>query len=279
MQVNKWISIESVVPLILDVMDENIVDEGMILEYSYRAMKMLQIHSTLIPRVKFLEITNYKVCLPKDLEKIEMVILREGADTETCIKDLSEFVTSKGYKPGLYSSKIISEYLNRRNWKPMLPATNKFSQSYFCNIEYDLSTTCSEDYRILPGGILQSSLKEGIIAISYLSNPMHEGDFLIPDNEELQDAIKAYVLKTIWEARTLSKEEGAYNMFQHYSLDWALKKANVKGKFKMPTLEEMSQIEYERTKFLPRNQQIREFFQNTYEPSRSNLGGAYLPSY
>lgn len=279
MQVNKWISIESVVPLILDVMDENIVDEGMVLEYCYRAMKLLQVHSTLIPKVKFLEITNYKVCLPKDLEKIEMVILKEDADPETCVKDLTEFVTSKGYKPGIYSSKIISEYLTRRNWKPMLPATNKFSQSYFCNIEYDLSSTCSEDYRILPGGILQSSLKEGIIAISYLGNPMEGDDFLIPEDEELQDAIKAYVLKTIWEARFLSKEEGAYNMFQHYSSDWALKKAIVKGKFKMPTLEEMAQIEYERTRFLPRHQQIREFFQNTYEPSRSNLGGAYFPSY
>lgn len=279
MQVNKWIELKAVIPSVLEVIDDNIVDEGMIYEIAYRAMKMLQVHSTKIPKVKFVYINNYKACLPRDVDQVEMVIYKEKLDVKCHVENLTEHFSSYGHKPGLLQPDNIVNFLISQNWGVMFNAHNKFSSTYFCGKEYNFNYTCQQDYNIVPGNIIITSMKEGLVAISYLSDAMLDDEVMIPDDEELIEAIKSYILKTIWESRYNIKEEGADGRFQFYALEWALKKAKVKGKYKMPTLEEMEQIKWERLRLLPKVEHISTFFQSVVTPSAVDLMGKYFPAY
>ena len=279
MQVDKWIDLKSVIPLVMDVIDDNIVDESLILELSYQAMKMLQVNDVFVPKVKFLEVKNYKACLPKDLEKLEMVLHKQLVDYKACTKDVEDYYIDYNNKPALLNPENMVSHLLTSNWKVMLRPTNKFSSTYFCGKEYNFNYTCTQEYNVVPGDIIVTSFKEGIIAIAYKSNAVLDGEFLIPDDEEYKAAIKSYVLKTIWESRYNIKEEGADNRFQFYSLDWALKKANVKGKYKMPSLEEMEQIKWERLRLVPNVEQINTFYQKLGINSTWDLNGKSHPAY
>jgi hypothetical protein len=279
MQVNKWIELKAAIGPILDVIDDNLVDEGMVYEMAYKAMKMLQVHSTKVPRVKFVWIENYKGCLPKDLEEIQMVIHKEKISPKVCVDKLTDYFSSYGHKPGLLQATNLVDYFVADNWGVMMRATNKFSSTYFCGKDYNFNYTCKHDYNIVPGNMIVTSMKEGLVAVSYLGDPMLDGEFMIPDDEELMEAIKSYVLKTIWESRYNIKEEGADGRFQYYAAEWAMKKAKVKGKYKMPTLEEMEQIKWERLRLLPKVEHISTFFQFVTTPSAIDLMGKYFPSY
>jgi hypothetical protein len=279
MQVNKWIELKAVIPSVLDVIDDNIVDEGMIYEMAYKAMKMLQVHSTKIPKVKFIYIENYKACLPKDVDQVEMVIHKEKIEVKHCVEKLTDYFSSYGHKPGLLDPDNFVKYLIQDDWGVMLNASNKFSSTYFCGKEYNFNYTCKHDYNIVPGNVIITSMKEGLIAISYLADAMLDDEIMIPDDEEFIEALKSYVLKTVWESRWNIKEEGADGRFQYYALEWALKKANVKGKYKMPTLEEMEQIKWERLRLLPKKEHISTFFQFVGMPSAIDLSTKNFPSY
>jgi hypothetical protein len=279
MQVDKWIDLKSVIPQVLDVIDDNIVDEGLIYELAYRALKKLQTNEQLVPKVSFLTLENYKTCLPKDLVRLDMVIHKEYVDISQSTTDLEEFYTSYNNMPGLLNPENLATYLISKSWKVMLRPTNKFSSIYFCNKEYDLDYTCKYDYTVVPGDTLVSSLKEGLIAIAYMSDPTLDGEFLIPDDEDVKSAIKSYVLMNIWESRFNIMEAGSDSRFQYYASDWAIKKAVVKGKLKMPTLEEMEQIMWHRLNLAPATQQIDTFYQFLGVPTGWDLNGKSHPSY
>ena len=72
------------------------------------------------------------------------------------------------------------------------------------------------EYSINPNNTITSSLKEGILLIAYKAYPCDKGDFLIPDNEDVKEAIAAYCMYRFYASRAIVHEEGARQERDYY---------------------------------------------------------------
>jgi len=282
MTTDNWVSIKSVIPFVFDSIDESIVDEGILYEWCYNAWDKIETHNFTIPATAFLLIKGYKAKLPCNLQKLEMVMYKTNL-TES-VEDLKNCQLT-GIETDLNwytNNKYLSVYkgLATRNWKVIKKPTGKFELTFdscsedIINFENSFNHRCEQNYNLLPGsgsGFIQTTFKEGVIAIAYRAKLMLGDDYLIPDDTDVKEAIKSYCMMRLWEARWNSKEEGSSERFNHYSLEWALKRAIVKGKYKMPDSEELEQIRIQQTKMIQTTGQFDSHFANLASPELGNL--------
>lgn len=289
MKTDKWTTLSSVIPFIYDVMDEDSIDEGIILEWLYNAMDIIEHHPLTTTDIKFLEVKSHKVKLPCNFHKMEMVIYE--TNTEKACNNMMSCRNNIDYDLNFYKN-ISSTFYNlyERGWKIMKKPTGKFELSLnTCtgdmNQLYDHCSTvygCKESYNLIHtvnGTYLKTSIKDGIIGISYRAKIMDKDEYLIPDDSQFKEALKSYCLMKIWESRWNAKEEGADGRFQYYSSDWAIKKAVVKGKYQMPDSEELEQIRIQRTKLVPKVEQYNKMFSDLDNQQINTFMGQYFPSY
>tara|TARA_R110001606_G_scaffold174740_1_gene321319 strand:- start:736 stop:1596 length:861 start_codon:yes stop_codon:yes gene_type:complete len=282
MKTDNWISIKSVLPFVYDSIDEALLDEGILYEWCYSAWDKMEIHTFTIDKTMLLGIKDYKTKLPCDLQKLEMVLaktnLKDGLeDVKTC-SSAYEGTDLNWYKNNPDAS--LYSYFYNRNWLPMKRPTGKFQLSFdqcsgdIINFENSCRRRCNHEYRLLPNGTfnyLQTSFKEGVIAIAYRAKLMEGDDYLIPDDTHIKEAIKSYCMMRLWESRWNSKEEGAGERFRFYSTDWPLKKAIAQGKYKMPDLEELEQLRIQETKMIRTTEQFNNHFADLASPELINL--------
>jgi hypothetical protein len=282
MKTDNWISIKSVLPFVFDSIDESLVDEGILYEWCYNAWDKIETHPFTVPRPAFLQVENYKAKLPCDLQKVEMVMykidtLAAVADLQDC-SNIHDDVHLNWYENNSYATMYQDFY--RRKWEVMKKPTGKFQLSFvdcssdIVNFENSCGRRCAHEYNIIGSAnstYIQTTFKEGIIVVAYRAKLMEGDDYLIPDDTDIKEAIKSYCMMRLWESRWNAKEEGSGERFKYYSLEWALKKAIVQGKYKMPDLDEMEQIRIQQTKMIQSVGQFDSHFANLASPELANL--------
>jgi hypothetical protein len=285
MKTDNWISLKSVIPFVLDSIDESLVDEGMIYEWCYNAWDKIENHPMTITKVSFLNIENYQTKLPSDVQKVEMVIYK--TDVNQGVEDLSCYTdtTSNLSFYDTYATNSEMYWFYDRNWFPMKRPTGKFQLSFDqCSgslIQLEgMHQAChgysQEEYQIYPGNgckTIKTTFKTGIIGVSYRSKLTDGDDYLIPDDTDVKEAIKSYCMARLWEARWNAKEQGSSERFQYYNSEFALKKAMVKGKYQMPDSEQLEQIRIQRTKLVPKNEQFNKMFSDLASPQLISMMG------
>lgn len=271
MKTDKWTSLSSVIPFILDSIDDVAIDEGLILEWAYNALDEIETHPMTITDIKFLEVKDFKVKLPCNFHKLEMTIYNAGTISSSC-NEVVSCTNTLDTELGFYNNAVKLFYnLNARGWQVMKKSTNKFDISInecsgSLNQLYKLceqTGRCKEAYQLVytaNGTIMKTTFKEGIIGVSYRAKIMDCNEYLIPDDSQFKNALKSYCMKNIWESRWNAKEEGSSERFNYYSSDWAIKKAVIKGKYNMPDSEELEQIRIQRTKLVPMTEQFNKMF-------------------
>lgn len=253
MTTKKFISINSVVPDILDTTDESLFSIADAIEFASKAMSQLDIYETFEEAVSIVRVSDYQADLPCGLLQVNQILYKKDfnfteADACEC-KNANQV-----YKDFAAKNFISCDYVSN-NWSPLRASTNAFLVSVLCPNSPNLITNCQHEFTILPTGKVITSFKDGWIIVAYLRAPMdEEGHFLIPDDEELIQSLRTYIMYRLWEKRWNMKEEGSRERFEYYRNQWGMYKGLIRGKFKLPTTDQWQNIiEYSNTLIPKRN--------------------------
>lgn len=201
---------------------------------------------------------------------LENELLTEVAEehTETCPTILlSDYmrvayrIVNRGimFHPELnYYDFLGSTYYNYA-WKPLylsdFPVTN-------CNDD-----NCDKFNFDGTGKIRFGLCRDVIVSFAYLGEQTNcQNEILIPDDEQVIEALVFYTTMRYWEGQANAKREGAYQMWKDYEQKWYARMASVRGSSLLPTPERgrrLKQIIYAGITYA-----------NQY--SAANVGGKYL---
>lgn len=252
-----FISIKAAIPDVFDTLDSTFANVGDILEWSSKALSQMNIYEFYEEKLAFRQVVNYQTYLPCGLLQVNQILYKKNL-TETDVQSCN--CANNVYKSFEDKYLMRSDYW-QENWKPLRASTNNFLLSVLCSNSPNFLTNCAEEFTILPNGKVVTSFKDGWILISYLSAYMDDdGNFMIPDDAELIEALRSYVMARIWERRWNMKEEGSESRFQFYLNRWSLFKNMMRGKFKLPTAEQRQNIIDYSTSILPKRDRYYKYF-------------------
>jgi hypothetical protein len=156
----------------------------------------------------------------------------------------------------LNSQKIPSTLLaNIKKKNALEPMRLSISNSF----GYDNVNCCEYDYKINTDGVLDTTLKDGYVLISYLRYPKSNvGDVLIPDNEDLKEALYHYCMYKLLESKIgligstdynkirFMREERNFHLSQFQVL-----KTKAAGDLNMPDEQEYENIMQNQNRLIP----------------------------
>ena len=262
-----FISIKYALPDIFSTLEETYISVDNALEWASKAMAQMDIYEFHEPRLAFREIKGYQTFLPCGLLQLNQILYRSDfkKDTVFSVSDSSAQV----YKDFAEKNQLENVYMHR-GWLPMRASTNNFMLSVLCPNSPNLITNCQHEYTILPNGKVVTSFQEGWILISYMSAVKDDsGNFMIPDDQELIEALRLYIMSRIWERRWNMKEEGAKERFEYYVTKWGLYKNMVRGKFKLPNDDQKQNIMDYSTSLLPKKDRYYNYFGSLGVPDQT----------
>jgi hypothetical protein len=110
-------------------------------------------------------------------------------------------------------NKLMISFTDTRKFEVMHKATSVFMPSYTANSSLDITPELqSPQYSIVEGRCLTTNVRTGFILISYLSVPSSkDGDLLIPDNQDLKEAVSHYCMYRWYSSRISTADYSALN--------------------------------------------------------------------
>ena len=207
------------------VLDESSISD--VTGWIFDALRLLPESVLYTDKVGFFELEDGKMYLPKDMLKVNSVLWQYADPSKEVISDFGcsiecldlceplEVRTQVCKLPVYFRIFLESTYF--RNCFTLLSYAGK-DRSALCNNCPNL--TCQSDYKfVIADKVLYTDPFDcGWLCINYSTLLCNEvGEILIPDNQEINEFLVAYVMYRHWEERTLLKEENAVQMYDRYA--------------------------------------------------------------
>lgn len=214
---NKYVSIEAVIPFLPEFLMEE-ENESVIVKYIWQGVRQ-----NLIPYYKYDEkkifickLDNYEAHLPSDIYRISYVQYTNTFPDTMTNNDFKPWILEviNGEKVFIAQSLIYNQFLSQMSFQSMRYAgqdTGLFESdciNLLCNDNcINFSITKSLDK-------IRTDVKDGYVMGIYHSNPKNEaGEYIIPDDADLLQALAYFTEAKHWQSRSGRKEEYAENMF------------------------------------------------------------------
>ena len=289
MSVHSWTSIRRILGDIEDIIPKDLFNEAECLEWASIALGKVGGYPALEEDVKFAFVSEFQAPLPKGLLQINQIaykadtaLLQQDIDELKALltardKDQSEAIDAVNTK--LLSRIIASSNFVKNGFKPLRLNTSSFGRALHASDCTNLYSDCKESYSIRPNGSILTTFKTGCLYISYVRYPLDKfGDFLVPDNEDLLDALKTYCLMKVWEKRWNMKEEGSSERFQYYGSTWEGLMAKARASIILPSIDELENIRTMRNRLIPVERRYNTFFGNLGTEENISTKGFYAKS-
>jgi len=123
-----------------------------------------------------------------------------------------------------YNIKVINNWNRfsntnyfKRNFQVLKLSNLPFAGKFHCSTCPNISSNCGLTYSLSPNGFITTSFESGNICLAYLKYAKDENDeYIIPDNEDLIQALANWCMAKHWELRMNMKEEGTFNIYSLY---------------------------------------------------------------
>lgn len=274
----RLVSLKSVLYDLSTIVEEKYWNETLFYEWAAKGFLKFQIPAKYETCVAVLTLEGHKAQLPVDAE----TILQIGYKVRTTESDITELLRILGledtewnrarehmaFPEGLALRAFMATLQNQNSWAPMRLSTNPFLQNITSDVslytdtyyDNDVQPICVEHQYTVQRGCITSTLRNGVLLVAYTRKVRDGNDFLIPDNEDLKEAILHYCLYRHWMVRASMKEEGAAQLmtFHLERYDFLKRKASAV----MPTIDELENIKNQRQDLVPRHHHYASFFQN-----------------
>jgi len=184
-----YISIKSVLYGVSLLLDERYWNENKALEWINRAYRKLNLPASLVTKTAELTITTHKTTLPTDFKYLIQVM-----DTTTVTSASADTFLSETTDLPEESTWTLATTNSMYGYKPMRLTSNPYHSSICLDTTISYCTDCVHEFSISPNLVLTTTLETGTALLSYLAYATDdEGCVLIPDNEEVKEALQYYI--------------------------------------------------------------------------------------
>ena len=257
-----YISIKSVLSDLISTIEERYWNETAMLEWATKALRKIKIFGKYSNRVALIEICGHKGQLPSDFAYLTQIAWQTTSTTSAPVVTLPN--------EGL-STALLTPATNF-GWAPMRLTANPYFGSICLDESIINCQSCAHEFSVDENLIITTTLLEGNVMVAYLAYPTNaEGDALMPDNEELKDAILHYVLHRYWLMKYQMKEDGARERMDFHLTMWSNLSAKAAGSLNMPDISTLENIKNFRSRLVPSENQFAGMFLNLTSSENVNF--------
>ena len=241
-------------------------NEANMLEWAYRALRKNKSTKVYTTKVALLNCIEHKFPLPKDLRYVHQIAYKI-CSYEQALEDIKEQLgldTDQFVNSTIPYSALTSMYTSGVNrWRPLRLSSTPFALSIHCGHGIPFCQNCEHDYTVSEDMVVTTSLKEGLILVSYMAYPQSEdGEILMPDNPDLRDAIMHYCLYRYYMSKSL-KAMGT-DQYADRQKEWHLTmyetlSAKSSGSMNLPSIDSLENMRRWHNRLVPRERQYDQF--------------------
>ncbi len=250
---SKYISVASVLYDVSLTLDDRYYNEAKMTEWAHKAARLLRSDQMLEGKLALLEVTSHKAELPEDLIYLTQIAYNEGlscTSTSECFPELN-----------LPSDLDIYSSAYAINWKPLRLTTNPYHTSICLDVNDFACASCQHEFSVSSNLVVTTTLQSGAILVSYLGLPKDsDGCLLIPDNEEVKEAILHYILYRHWMSRYSMMEDGAEKRMNHHLSMWSTLSKKAAGNLNLPDTSEMENLMQQFNRLVPKQNRFEHMF-------------------
>lgn len=208
------------------------------------------------PKIAQLEVVNHKTTLPSDLKYLTQLVEYHG--------DVAVSTDELKHELALPSTSSWAAFANTQiNYRPMRMTTNPFHDSICLDKALTFCPDCENTFSVSPTLIVTTTLKEGTILASYLGYATDaEGEVVIPDSEQLKEALLHYVLYRYWMSKYQMKEDGSDQRMKFHLSMWNMHAMKATGNLNMPDVNELENLMKIHNQLVPRQNKFDNMFIN-----------------
>lgn len=285
---NSYIPIDSVLYDIALVIDDSSYNEHKLREWLIQGFRKFQAHDLYQKKLRIIQVEEHKAELPSDLKYIIQIGYKVSLNNSD-LSELQRMMNLENTKDNpalvyiqdntsLPNQAIQASYNPYSDWKPL----RRSSTTFLPTIEVDYGMygdtseagslvsgfgtvncpECEHEYSVDQSGCLTTTLRSGFIWLSYMAHASNsKGQLLIPDDEDLKEALLHYCLYKYWLVKSVLKEESSFRERDWHLRRYQLLKAKAVGTLNMPDVDTSENILSQRSRLLPRKDLYYSFFQ------------------
>jgi hypothetical protein len=265
-----YVSINSVLHDIHSMVDSTDWDEDKMKEWAVKGLRKFNLPAKYEDCVVFLEVKDHVAQLPSDIKYINQLFYQ--VEHYTTLEELVEYIneslgitdTKPFYSHMAYPNNVALQILDAawflKNFRVLRKSSHEFGVSPCVQQELP-SYACPHTYTLFDKCSIQTSFRNGCVALSYKRYVKDcDGNDMVPDNENLKDALYHFCMYRWWLSRDTYKEEGAQQraMF-HYRQYEVLGKRAV-ADLNSPSLDLLENIKNYRDRLIPRENMFEKGF-------------------
>lgn len=273
MNFTKYISIKSVLYDIALTLPDEMWEENKFMEWATKALAKLKFEDKFQQNVGLITIEEHKGTLMPEARHVVQAAYKVTTDPTDLIETMRKIMgindvpTELGTNLRLPAAGVFASrsYLRTSGWLPIKLSTNSFIKSIpeieglsFINMNCN---ECAHEMHIDPNGCITTTIPNGHILISYLSYPVDkDGNAMLPDNEDLKEALMHYVYYRLYLAKSFMHEQNSIQEREYHLSRFQLLGTKAVGDLNMPDSTTMEQIKNNRNRIVPRTEQFNSFY-------------------
>lgn len=189
-------------------------EEDDVIEWAMQALDIINVKKAYAQKTLLLTVSNHKVQLPPGIVQIEVVALPLGDQALTAdeVEDLTQQeidYINKQNVDRIQGQGIINNYnlfirtdLFDDTFVIMRASQSPFMTKMHCTTCPNFNSNCDYEYNIDHNMVMTTSFESGNVCIGYLEHITNEdGQFMIPDSEDLIQFLANYVMAKFWEVQ------------------------------------------------------------------------------
>lgn len=233
-----YVPLDAAIADIYTSLNPDMVNDADIEEWASFAFGSLQTAETYQVALAVKAVENHRFCLPKGLKYIWQIFYKEETNAQDPI-DLKIYVSENGSTSSTAWSFINGEYLNNNGWSPLRASETPWALMAHCENSPSFYAKCEHQYFVNKNGVVTTTFERGTIIMAFLGYPQNEaGQFLIPNEEKVINAIRKYVLMRYWERRmNYTGEQMDMKIYTNYKQEWELMRAAAIGDLRLPDID------------------------------------------
>jgi len=120
--------------------------------------------------------------------------------------------------------------------------------------------TCTAEFSISASSIMTTNFVSGTVLLAYLAYAVDsDNNILIPDDETLKAALRAFVMYSYWETKYNMMEDGAETRMKFYLQQWQTLKLQAMN-LNLPDVSEYENLKNMSNRLVPRENRFNQFF-------------------
>lgn len=255
---SKYIPVTSVIYDLSLTIDDRYWNEAKMIEWVNKGAQLLATSQMLEGKLAIMSLVNHKAELPEDFKYLTQIAYNT---TNVCSSTSTDCFPELNLPDNSDLGSKLDDLTLTLNWKPMRLTTNPFHTSICLDSSITSCPNCDHEFSISTSLVLTSTLKEGTILVAYLGLPKDsDNNLLIPDSEEVKEALLHYALYRHWMSRYSMKEDGAEQRMKHHLTMWNTLGKKAAGNLNLPDVNELENIKNMFNRLVPRDNMFAKFF-------------------